>query len=131
MASAGQGQGQDPSHLVEFLMGLVSLPDEETLRSMLAEAGTAQECRTCPVCQGIRRLRDTDPAIVEEVSTVATRVVRGFMAAVEAAGSRRMGPSSAGLSAAQSGSGSRAGTDGSADVQDPPGMQQTSDDEMP
>lgn len=110
---AQEGQGLDPSKILELITSFVSLPDEETLRSLLAESGNSPECRTCPVCQGLRRLRDTDPAIVEELSTVATRVMRGFMSAVEAAGSRRSAAAEV--------------DEASAKMHEPPSMQDTSD----
>jgi hypothetical protein len=48
------------------------------LEVLLAEAGHAPECRSCPLCRGIAGLREQAPDVLDQVARVASALAHSL-----------------------------------------------------
>ena len=64
-SAAGRNLGEEAGRLFEALQQATG-----------AHAGL--ECRVCPICQGVSRLRDVRPEAVQHLATAAAELVAAF-----------------------------------------------------
>jgi hypothetical protein len=48
------------------------------VEALLADAGHAPECRSCPVCRGLVTLREQAPDLLDQVARVATALAQSL-----------------------------------------------------
>jgi hypothetical protein len=51
---------------------------EDAARRLMAEAGHAPECRSCPLCRGVVALREHGPDVLDQVARVASALAQSL-----------------------------------------------------